>query len=99
MLLLHRYALGEVARTVNILALADGNVVCQQLQGNAGNEGLEAFQSVGQGDDVVGKLLNLVVTLGNKSCDTSTTSTHLLNVTDDLFVETVACSNDEDGHL
>ena len=42
-ILLNRYALGKVAGPVNILALADGYVIGQKLQGNAGNEGLEAF--------------------------------------------------------
>ena len=35
--LLHRNALGEVSWAVNILALADGNMVGQQLQGDTGN--------------------------------------------------------------
>ena len=53
-ILFHRDAFGEVPWAVNIFAFADSDVVGEQLQGNAGDEGLEAFERVGQGDDVVG---------------------------------------------
>ena len=46
-ILFHRDALCEVSRAVNIFAFADGDVVGQQLQGDAGDEGLEAFERVG----------------------------------------------------
>jgi len=96
---LHRYALGEVAGTVHVLALADGDVVGQKLQGNAGDKGLEALHCVGQGDDVVGKLLNLRVTLGYQGCYPSASCAYLLYITDDLLIEAVTCGDDEDGHL
>ena len=36
-------------------------MVGQELQGDAGDKGLEALQGVGQLDDVVGKLADLLV--------------------------------------
>ena len=87
-LLLHCDAFGEVPWAVNIFAFADGDVVGEQLQRDAGDEGLEAFERVGQGDDVVGKPLYLRVAFSDDCRDSSASRPHLLDVRDDLLVET-----------
>ena len=84
--LLYRNTLGQIARTVNVLALAHGDVVGQQLQRNAGDEWLEAFYRVGQFDDMIGKLLYLRVSLRHQCRHSTSTGTHLLDVGNNLFV-------------
>jgi len=48
---------------------------------------------------MVGKLLYLCVTLGNKSRYSSASCAYLLDITDDLLVEAVASGYDKDGHF
>ena len=74
-------------------------MVGEELQGDAGNEGLETLQCIGQSDDVISKLLNLIVSLGDKGCDTSASCAYLLYIIDDFFVKAVACGDYKDRHL
>jgi len=96
---LHGHTLGEVAGTVNVLSFAYGYMVCQELEGYAGDEGLEALESVWQDDDVVGELLNLRVTLRHYCRDASSSRAYLLYIADDFIIEVVAGGDDEDWHL
>ena len=51
--LLHRNTLGQVSGFVDIAAAKDSNMVCQELQWNRRNDGLQEILHVGDLDDIV----------------------------------------------
>ena len=80
MFLFHGDTLGEIAWSVYVLTLADGDVIGQKLQGDASHEGLEALQRVGQLNHMVGILADQFITLSDKSGDSSASCPHFLNI-------------------
>ena len=97
--LFYRNGFCEVSGLVDILALADGDVISEQLQRDGGYQRFEALHDVGQFDDLVSNLRDGVVALRDKRDDTTLTGLDFLDVREHLLVHGVMCCYNHDGHI
>src|SRR3982751_2638848 len=80
--LLHRHALGEVARLVDVAAAGDGGVVGEELERDDAQQRLEALERVGDVDHVVAVAADVRVALGGDGDDVAAAGPHLFDVAD-----------------
>src|SRR5438105_549053 len=95
--LLHRYRLGQVPGLIYVASPCYGGVVGEQLQGDGCQQGAEHLQCLGDVEDVVGVLANVLVAFGGDDYDVGVAGTDLLDVADDFFVDVRGCSYSDEG--
>lgn len=94
---LHRNALRQVARLVDVAAELDGEMVGEELQGNHGQDGADVIGDGWDGDDVVGDLGEVIGAFaGGNGNDGAFPGANLLDVVQVLGKNGVV-RGDEDG--
>ena len=86
MALLHRYALGQIPRLVDVAASADGYVVGEELEGDYFEDGEEEFGGGGDVDDVFDELGDVGVAFDGDGDDAAGAGGDFLDVGEGLFV-------------
>src|SRR5947209_7796692 len=84
--LLHRYRLRQIPWLVHIAPSRNRCVIGEQLQRNTGKQRAEDFQGGGNVEDIVGVLLDGLVSFRGNDDDVCVTGANLLDVTDNLLI-------------
>src|SRR5499427_540804 len=96
--LLHRDALGEVARLIHVTASEDGHVVGQELKRDDGQERREELGGRGDGQHVIGPAAHLVIAAIADGDDLAAPRAHFLDVAHHAVVARVSRSEGDDRH-
>ena len=97
--LFYCYALGKVARLVDVETLADGYMVSEELQWDDGEQRSKWGKGVWNLDALVGNLRNLGIAFGDNGDDVTATRLDLLHVRHDLLILLVVSSHEENRHV
>ena len=95
--LLHRNRFGEVAGFIDVAAALKGNVVAEELHGDAHQDGLDDFVAFGNADDFVNKILGEFAVLRGDADDFSFAGLDLLDVGEALFEDFAGGSKENAG--
>src|SRR5690606_8715968 len=96
---LHGHGFGKVPGLIHVAPAHDRNMVCQELKRNRRQDGGQQVDRVGDRDEVVHLLRQLVVAVRHRRDDPSAPRLHLLHVRHDLAVDRVVRRDHDDGHV
>ena len=74
-------------------------MVGQELHGHNAQKGFETVEDIGHFEEVVGKLTDVGVALGDHGQNASVAALHFLHIGDNLVVELMVRSDKDNGHL
>lgn len=91
--LFHRHTLRQISRHIHIQSLIHSHIVSKQLQRNQRIQGSWNLQYI------IRYFLHLLVTLSHHGKDAAVSRLHLLHVRDNLFIQLMMRSKENDRHI
>ena len=92
-ILFHSHTLRQISRHIHSQSLIHGHIVSKQLQRNQRIQGSWNLQYI------IRNLLHLQVTLSHHGKDAAVSRLHLLHVRDNLFIQLMMRSKENDWHI
>ena len=97
--LFHRHTLRQISRHIHIQSLIHSHIVSKQLQRNHAQQRNQRIQGSWNLQYIIRYFLHLLVTLSHHSKNTAVSRLHLLHVRDNLFIQLMMRSKENDWHI
>ena len=98
-ILFHRHTLRQISRHIHIQSLIHSHIVSKQLQRNHAQQRNQRIQGSWNLQYIIRNLLHLLVTLSHHGKDAAVSRLHLLHVRDNLFIQLMMRSKENDWHI